>query len=170
MDIKVVLATLSAQIRFSSKGLQWLAKAGEHQLWIGKDEGRHFLTQFHNTWRTALIESCEPFIRDYLRSMDCPLEGQSLIHFARAFRGAGRLEATIVVTDEVARILAADRGRTSELAAGLFLMQERLAGNASVLINRRVCEQLTVPSSEQHLGSPPVDSLEVELLINKPPG
>ncbi len=153
---ETILATIQARLEFTEPCQKWLAQAHEHQLWLARNGGKFFFTQFRTTWEQTLIEASTPLVRQHFLSRGVLPDRLPRVKIHES-SDHWTIAVAVAVKSVAGPATAVQQEQTAgqRIAAELARFQARLDKDFTCLANQRAHEHLCFPTVENLLPRPP---------------
>ncbi len=174
MEKVTVLAKVRAEIKFSPETLGWLKeipKIDDENVWLKKQNGIPFFSEFGGLWERDLIETGTPIIQNYFRDIGIPKADLPLLKVYESFPGSWIIDAAVIIVGSmgVAHKTLKSASELPEIAKGLSELKNSLLAAFRNKVTLSAYEKLRDSSSRYNCPPPPKNTLIVNYTIDARP-
>ena len=171
MEKETILAKLHISMKYSRTTLNWLKKAKEKKLWLAKENGAVFFSEFRGQWERNLVNSCEPIVQSFFKQLDCPPDRLPRVVVYESYPGSWVMEAAIVMFASVGTAYTILKGLSElpKIADGLTELKDRLKEKFTGIANEDIRGHFTSSAQELGLPEPPQNPAVTDFVIDARP-
>jgi len=171
VEKETVIVRLRASIDIGQEAMSWMAellkydrKQNDNELWFARDGGKIFLSEFHGSWRQALIEESDNAIQSYFLQLGFNQEFLPRTKVTEAYSGSWVMEAAVTIASSIGGTYALIKGISDipDIAEGLTKLKDSIAKKFHRKVNTKAAELLVEQSKRNQLPPPPTNILQTK--------